>query len=66
MDELKRYRVYMHTTPSPGLYYYEGHVDVVAEDEDSAGPAAIAKARNGAFKDYGPNCFMIDRIERRF
>lgn len=60
---MNKYRVWMHTKPAPGVEYYEGYVDVYADDSESAVQAAKRKLVNGAFFDRISGSFVADRIE---
>lgn len=54
-----KYRVHMHTGRAPGVTYYDGHVDVYAEDEAQA----IDRARSEAFRMAGHRGLQVRRVE---
>lgn len=58
------YRVYLHSTPSPGMEYYDGYVDVVADDEEQAVDRAMDKLSRTSFPDRNRSCWRVDRVER--
>ena len=60
---MNKYRVWLRSRP--GFYeQYDGHVDVVADDEDAAPSAAFAKLRSTSFPDRSAATWKIERIER--
>jgi len=61
MSNTKSYRIHMHSRPAMGRTFYDGHVDVFAEDEDAATQAAIAKAA----RVHGHRDWIIEAIESR-
>lgn len=65
-DILKKFRVHIHSKPSPGSTYYSGYVDVVAEDENDArdrGPRELCRTN---FKDRSPSSWTVDRVEHLY
>jgi hypothetical protein len=46
------------------MAYYDGHVDVWAEDEEQAEERAISKLQRTAFPDRGRSCWRVVSIER--
>jgi len=60
---LRRFRVHMHSPPTPGWTFYEGHVDVFAEDLDQAEERARSELRRGAFRDRPASSWVVDQIE---
>ena len=61
---MNRFKVRLHSTPSPVWTFYEGAVTVVAEDEDDAKAAAVMKLRLGAFPERPASSWVIDRVEQ--
>jgi hypothetical protein len=61
----RNYRVHMHSKPSPAWTYYEGHVDVLARDDEHARAAAIDKLKRTAFLDRPRDSWVIDKVEIR-
>lgn len=60
-----KYRVHLHSKPAPGLTFYDGHVDVDAEDAEQAEDAAFAKLRRTAFPDRSRADWRITKVEVR-
>lgn len=58
-----RFRVWMHSTPSPGLEFYKGKVDVFADDADEAKDRALHQLRRGAFPDRSASMWVVEKIE---
>lgn len=55
-------RVEMQTSPSPGLEFYEGHVDICVDDDADGEDifyAAVKELRRTAFPDRGPRCWRM-------
>lgn len=62
MDNLKKYRVHMHSIP--GMWTsYDGHVDVFAYDEEEAASAAIDKLKRGSFSDRPRSSWVVDAVD---
>lgn len=61
---MTRYRVWMHGNSMTASY--DGHVDVVAEDDEDAEYRAKAKITGpgGSFRDWSPGMWKVDRVER--
>jgi hypothetical protein len=59
------YRVYLHSKPSPALEFYNGYVDVEAENDVKAEDAAIHKLSRGTFRDRGYGAWIVERVERK-
>lgn len=58
----KRYRVHMHS--KPGMWtYYDGYVDVWADDESCAINRALDKVKSGTFSDRPRDAWVIDKVE---
>lgn len=60
----RRYRVWMRSTP--GHYaQYDGHVDVITQDDDGYGifMAAVRELRRTSFPERGPDCWKLERYE---
>jgi hypothetical protein len=52
----------MQTSPSPGLEFYQGHVDVVVDEDasrDDIFHAAVRELRRTAFPDRGSRCWTM-------
>lgn len=58
-----KYLVHLHTTPSPGLAFYSGIVEVYAEDEYEAREIAINEVIRGAFREYNASMFTVTKVE---
>jgi len=55
-------RVEMQTSPSPGLEFYEGHVDIYVDDDaegDDIFRAAVKELQRTAFPDRGSRCWRM-------
>lgn len=59
-----KYRVWMHSRP--GMWtFYEGKVDVFAENDEQAVVRALEDLRRGTFKDRpSRDSWVIERVER--
>lgn len=62
--ESGRFRVHLQTNPSPGLEFYEGHVDVWAECAGVAPARAVRELRRTSFPDRGASCWKVTKVER--
>jgi len=60
-----KYRVFLHSRPSPAWEFYRGYVDVEVEEESDAASAAIAKLAAGAYKERGHNAWVVESVERK-
>lgn len=57
-----KFRVWIRSTP--GFYaQYDGYVDVVADDAESAGAAALRKLKATAFPDRSSAFWRIEKVE---
>jgi hypothetical protein len=63
-EQLNKYRVHMRSRISPEWAFYDGHVDVFAEDETQAQDRAIDKLCRGSFRDRGRDAWIIEKVER--
>ena len=62
-DEVRKYRVWMRSTP--GFYeQYAGKVDVVARDEEHAIDRAFAELKRGASPERGRSMWKVEKVER--
>lgn len=61
--ELKKFRVWMHSVPSPGSTYYDGYVDVWATDEEDAKPKAKKELRRTTFPERSDSSWVVDKVE---
>lgn len=59
---MKDYRVYLHSKPGHWTYY-DGHVDVVADNEEDAEQRAKDKLRRTAFPDRWSSSWIVDKVE---
>lgn len=59
------YRVHLHKKTAPGSTYYDGYVDVFAEDEEEAIDQALKKLKRTTFKDVDRSSWVIDQVEER-
>lgn len=62
---MKRYVVNYHTQPAPGLTYYQGKVEVWAEDDMDAEENARREIYRGSFPDRWPSNIVIDSVSRK-
>ena len=60
---MSRYRIQLHSEPSPGWTFYDGHVDVTAESTADAIDNALDKLKRGAFRDRPRNSWRVDNVE---
>lgn len=58
-----KYRVHVSSRPAPGLTFYDGHVDVDAEDLEQAEQRALDKLKRGAFPDRSRSDWRIRQVE---
>jgi hypothetical protein len=60
-----KYRVFLSSKPSPGWEYYDGYVDVWAENAENAVDIAIRKLAgpNGTFPERGYAAWNVKRVE---
>lgn len=64
-EQLKKFRVHVHTAPSPGLVFYEGYVDVHCQAAHEAFEAEVRKLGRSTFRDRSSKSgWRLDRIER--
>jgi hypothetical protein len=64
-EQLRRYRVEWHTSPSPGATYYQGETDVWAEDDEDAISRAKQEIHRRMFPDYRTSSHIcIDSVAR--
>lgn len=63
-DSWGRFKVVLHSTPSPAYTFYEGSVTVMAADEEHAKERAVGELKRGAFPERSRDCWVIDRVER--
>lgn len=62
MNNLRRYRVSLHS--KPGIWeYYDGDVSVQAEDEVEAIDAALSKLKQTSFPDRPRSSWVVDAVE---
>lgn len=58
------YRVHLHSVP--GMWeFYDGHVDVNADDPEDAVERALDKLRRGAFPDRPRDGWRVEKVECR-
>ena len=60
-----KYRVMMHSKPSPGSEFYRGYVDVEAEDCEAAKQEAIRRLATGTFRDRGFDAWVVEEVRTR-
>lgn len=58
---MREYRVFMHSRPAMGRTFYDGKVDVRADDEDKAIEQAISRAA----RVHGHRDWKVERVERQ-
>lgn len=58
-----KYRVWLHSKPSPGWTYYEGYVDVFAEDDEDAFYRARRKLKYTSFPERGMDSWTLEKVE---
>lgn len=60
---MNKYRVQL--SSKPGMWeYYDGHVDVWADNDSEAETLAVKKLAMGAFKDRGYNAWNVKSVTR--
>ena len=59
--KMNSYRVWMHSRPAMCRTFYEGKVDVRAENDDEAIEVAISRAAGV----HGHRDWKVERVERR-
>ncbi len=57
------YRVHLHNKPSPSQTFYEGYLDVSAEDEEHAVDVALRLLKRGSFKDRASSDWRVEHVE---
>lgn len=58
----RRYRIHLHS--QPGMWtYYDGYVDVWAEDRNEATDMAKEKLKRTSFPDRPVNSWIVTQIE---
>lgn len=62
-EHYRKFRVWMHSPPSPGWTYYDGKVDVFADDDEQAIERARRELKRGAFFDRPESSWVVDRVE---
>lgn len=62
-EKMDKYEVKYHTTPSPGLTFYQGTVEVFADDDHNAEKRAVRElCRNG---NWWPSLIVITEVTRK-
>jgi hypothetical protein len=64
MTEMHRYRVHLRSVPSPAWTFYEGYVDVWADDSEDAVERALNELRRTSFRDRPRDGWRVARVER--
>lgn len=60
---MQKYRVEMHS--KAGMWaYYDGHVDVQADNEEEAIEQALDRLKRTSFPDRPRNAWAIDGVQR--
>lgn len=65
-DVSMRVRTRLQTSPSPGLEFYEGYIDVTVDaeaDREEIFLAAVRELRRTAFPDRGARCWKMLSFE---
>ena len=62
-DNWIKFRVRLHSRPSPAYTFYEGAITVYAEDSERAKERAIGELRRGAFPERSRDCWVIDKVD---
>lgn len=62
-EKLPRWRVYLHSKPSPAYTFYQGAVTVFSIDAETAGIRARLDLKRGAFPDRGLADWVIEKVE---
>lgn len=61
---MNKYRVYLHS--KPGMWtFYEGHVDVFADDPEEAEERALDELKRTSFRDRSRGAWIIDDVQVR-
>jgi hypothetical protein len=63
MDSWLRFKVRLHSKPSPAWTFYDGTVTVWAEDSERAKERALGELRRGAFRDRSKGSWVVDKVE---
>ena len=61
----KKYKVWLRSIPGP-YAQYNGHVEVMALDEEGAETAALSQLKRGCYPDRNNSMWRIEKIERQY
>jgi len=62
-NDWSTYIVHLHSKPSPAWTFYEGEIQVVAEDSECAKERAVGKLKRTTFPDRPLDGWVVDRVE---
>lgn len=57
------YRVHLHSKPSPSQTFYDGYMDVSAEDEEHAIDVALRLLKRGNFRERSSSDWRVEQVE---
>ncbi len=63
---MNKYRVWLTVKGGMGMEWYDGHVDVYADNDEEASEKAKRQLKRNTFRERSLNSFRVDKVERLY